>query len=363
MHQKNERINIFHTLAIFITSVGLLNHVIILPPLTEVAGRDGWISILLSTIIALLWVYIIVFINKKTNQKNVYNWLIDHTGIITANIFVFVLILFLLSLAVVTLNDLVTWTNVSYLPNTPKLVLVITYVLLCFCTAITNIRTLAILNILLLPVIIIFGIYVASINMPVKDYSLLTPVLEHGFQPVIKGMIYPGAGLAELFLLLLIQHRVKSRYKYWQVALIVVFLGGLSFGPLTGGIAAFGVEQLKQLRFPAYQQWNLVTMGRYIEHVDFLSIYQWLSGAFIRISLMFFIIVDLLDIKPGRNRVIGLAFLSVILICSLYLPFSDMQFIMFIQTSFLPFSFAFLFVISLLLLMIILVKTKGVAKK
>ncbi|MBM7095446.1 endospore germination permease [Bacillus sp. H-16] len=363
MHGKNERINVFHTLALFITSIGLLNHVIILPPLVETAGRDGWISIILANAIALLWVYIIVFINKKSNQKNIYKWLIDHAGSVTANIVVFVLILFLLSLAAVTLNDLVTWTKVSYLPETPKLILVITYILLCFCTAVTNIRTLAILNILLLPIIIIFGIFVASVNIPVKDYSLLTPVLEHGFQPVIRGMIYPGAGLAELFLLLLIQHRVKFRYKYWQVALIVILLGGLSFGPLTGGIAAFGVEQMKQLRFPAYQQWGLVTMGRYIEHVDFLSIYQWLSGAFIRISLMLFIVVDLLDIKPGKNRVIGLAFLSVIIVCSLYLPFSDMQFIKFMQTYFLPFSLAFLFCSSLLLLMITLIKTKGGAKK
>lgn len=39
-------------------------------------------------------------------------------------------------------------------------------------------------------------------NFPHKDYSLLKPIMEHGMDPVIKGMIYPAAGFVELIFIL-----------------------------------------------------------------------------------------------------------------------------------------------------------------
>ncbi|MFB5660471.1 endospore germination permease [Alteribacillus sp. HJP-4] len=359
MKEPLEHINVFHGILLFITSVGLINHVTIIPSLAESAGKDSWISVILTLGVTLFWIILIYMICKKTEQRNLYLWLQEHIGSLFAKIFSLLLIIFLCVLIAATLYDLVIWTKISYLTTTPKLVIVTTYIFLCFCLALTNIRTIAMVNILLLPWIILFGLFVMTANMPNKDYSLLTPILDKGFEPVFQGMIYSGAGQVEILLILLFQHRIKTRIKYWHLAVTSIFLAGLSIGPLTGGIAAFGLEEMMKMRFPAYQQWTLVTLGRYIEHLDFFSIYQWLSGAFIRISLGLFLIVDYLNLPKGKKRMLPLGILSLLFIGLLHVPITDMQFVNFLHRYYLPGSLLFFFFISLLLFIAIFLKKGG----
>ncbi|XRD23741.1 hypothetical protein AABM34_14730 [Lysinibacillus fusiformis] len=61
-------------------------------------------------------------------------------------------------------------------------------------------------------------------------------------------------------------------------------------------------EASKQ-RYPAYEEWGLVTIGRYIEHLDFFSIYQWLTGTFIRVSFLLYIVADLLKMTGDPKRI------------------------------------------------------------
>src|SRR5690606_24383755 len=116
------------------------------------------------------------------------------------------------------------------------------------------------------------------------DYSLLMPVFEHGLKPVLMGSMYVGGGLTELIVLLFMQHRLKKQVKYWHIVLLSLFLTFLVFGPTTGAIAEFGPVEASNLRYPAYEEWRLVKIGKYVQHVDFLSIHQWMSGAFARIA-------------------------------------------------------------------------------
>ncbi|UZM98101.1 hypothetical protein OL548_25235 [Lysinibacillus sp. MHQ-1] len=46
-----------------------------------------------------------------------------------------------------------------------------------------------------------------------------------------------------------------------------------------------------------------MTIGRYIEHLDFFSIYQWLTGTFIRVSFLLYIVVDLLKMTGDPKRI------------------------------------------------------------
>ena len=77
----------------------------------------------------------------------------------------------------------------------------------------------------------------------------------------------------------------------------------LTLGPFIGAITEFGHEEAAKQRYPAYEEWGLVTIGRYFEHVDFLSIYQWLSGTFIRIGFLLFIVIDLLNMNGKRKKI------------------------------------------------------------
>lgn len=60
-----------------------------------------------------------------------------------------------------------------------------------------------------------------------------------------------------------------------------------------------------------YEQWRLVKLGNYIEHVDFLSVFQWLAGASIRISLSQFLLTDLFPFQKTKHRHWFIACISV----------------------------------------------------
>ena len=67
---------------------------------------------------------------------------------------------------------------------------------------------------------------------------------------------------------------------------MLFILMGLTMGPTIGAITEFGPIEAAKQRYPAYEEWGLGSIGRFIEHFDFLSIYQWLTGAFIRVGLL-----------------------------------------------------------------------------
>ena len=50
---------------------------------------------------------------------------------------------------------------------------------------------------------------------------------------------------------------------------MLAILVGLTLGPLIGAITEFGPNEATKQRYPAYEEWGLVTIGRYIEHLDF----------------------------------------------------------------------------------------------
>jgi hypothetical protein len=165
----------------------------------------------------------------------------------------------------------------------------------------------------------------------------------------MQGMIYSGAGLSEIFIIILLQHHLKTQIKYSYLVVLVIILAYLTFGPVTGSIAAFGPIESARQRFPAYELWSLVTLGRFVEHVDFFSIFQWLSGAFIRISLALYIIVDLVGIPQGWRRITALIVFSLLIMISSLLPFTDNQFLHFLSNYFLPLSMMFLLAFSFFL--------------
>ena len=140
-------------------------------------------------------------------------------------------------------------------------------------------------------------------NIPVKDYELLRPFFEHGVSPVIFGAIFPASGFVELFLLIFLHHRLKGPLKFKHFAIMLVLLVGLTLGPLIGAITEFGPTEAAKQRYPAYEEWGLATIGRFIEHLDFFSFYQWLTGAFIRISIILYIVVQLLQLTGKKKDI------------------------------------------------------------
>jgi len=334
---------------VMMLTVGLTNHVTVIPLLLSKAGRDSWLSVLLTGIPFAFWAWLLFMINRRLGQRSLQDWVLRVSNKFVVYLLFIPVIFALYVMALVTLIDTQTWTTVNYLPRTPEWVTALVLVLFCVIAAHRGIFPLGVTSGILLPVVALLGFVVAFGNVPKKDYSLLLPLFQHGIHPVFRGMVYMGGGFAELFVMLLLSHHVRTPLRlghYWAMTAIIIIL---TLSPLTGAIAEFGPIESSRQRFPAFEQWRLLTIGKNIENMEFFAIYQWLSGSFVRISLCLFLMTELLRLHSPSRRWILLLFLGGSMLGITSLPYSDMQFVTFLSKWYYPLFLALILLVSLII--------------
>lgn len=347
--KKFDTISILHVIFLSMTVIGLKNHVTIIPSLLKVGGRDGWVSVILSTVALFPWLFLLVYIHKKSKQEPVKDWLKRKIGKVGSSIVLYIIAIYLIVLAAFTMRETLQWITTTFLPKTPMLIMLIIYTILCVLLVTSNLQTIAMINVMVLFGVVIFGFFVAFTNIQVKDPDLLRPFFEHGFSPVLKGMVYPASGFIELVLILFLQHQIKDKIRWYHFTIMLLILMGLTLGPLIGAIIEFGPDEATKQTYPAYEEWGLISIGRFIEHLDFFSIYQWLTGAFIRVGVLLYVVVDIFNMN-GKKKRIWLTLTPTFFLISLSLfLLSDTKFLEAKGSFLLPTTFFFFLILSLFL--------------
>jgi spore germination protein (amino acid permease) len=354
------KISFIQAIMIIMLSTGLLNHVIIIPILLDVAKRDAWISVILAGACALVWIFILHIGSTKINKQHLFAWLAKAYHPIVGRSLAVIACIYMFVICMLTTRDTIYWVHLTFSPETPILVLTFILLLISVINAYLGIHSLANTAGILLPFVVILGFFIMFSNTTHKDYSLLKPMLEHGMQPVWKGSVYVGAGFVEVIMLFFLQHHIKSRLSYLSFMIMTLLILGLTMGPIIGAIVEFGPDEADKLRFPAYEEWRLLTIGRYIEHLDFFSVYQWFSGAFLRISLTMFLFLDILQIQSKKVKMLILGSISLAILVFTAIPFSDQFFLRMLTNYVLPYSLWGVLAFSVIIAgLIILAQRKG----
>ncbi len=270
--------------------------------------------------------------------------------------------IYLMILAAFTMREALLWINTTFLPKTPIVFLLVIYSALIIFLVASGLQTIVIVNVFVLFGVVTFGFLVAFVNLQVKEYELLRPFFEHGFKPVLMGSIYPASGYIELLLILFLQHRISNRIKWHHFAIMLLIITGLTMGPLVGAITEFGPSEASKQRYPPYEEWGLATIGRFIEHIDFFSIYQWLTGAFIRVGLILYICSELFNISEDKKKVWKYIAPPFFFICLSLILLRDNLFLKINGSYFLMSTLLFFFILSLILVMIALISKKTYSK-
>lgn len=331
---------------IFSLMNGLASHVIVNPMILDASGRDSWIAAMAAGVLFLLWIVPLVWMMRRTKQQEWRGWLSRRYHPAVGWLLLLPLCLQMYMIGGMTVIHTSTWHITNYLPSSPKLLLTVSLVFFCTALSLWGLRCIAIASGVLLPIVVALGIFVSLFNSPIKDFELLRPMMEHGPKPVLHGMLYAGAGFIELVAVMALQHRLKSPIKLWQMLLYGAFSTYITIGPLVGAVTEFGpVEAAHQMTSP-YEQWRLVQIGQFIEHLDFLSIFQWLSGACIRISLSVYLLVELIRFKRRRLRYGMIAAVMASYMAMSLIPVDEYTFYLWMYRYYMPLSFLILLVLS-----------------
>ena len=338
-----------------VLSTGLLNHVMIIPTILQAAGRDSWFSIVAIIPLFFLYMTIVFFIVKKTGQENLYDWCLNTFGKGLALFIMVPLVFIAFTISYISLKDTSMWLSTYFLSDMPGSVISFVLTLICFWTTKKGIKAMTVMTTVILPIVVALGFFIMLVNTAEKDIDLLFPLFSDGYRPFMKGMIYAGAGLVEIFVILLIQQHVHDQIRYRHILLLGFVFIGLMTGPLTASIMEYGPVEAGNLRYPAYEQWRLLRIGEFISQIDFLAMYQWMSGFIIRVSLFMFIVHDFVNRDNKKWRLSLLYFLLFAL--SLY-PINTNQFYTLLYDVFFPFFVLFIVVMTVALFLLTLIHQK-----
>jgi len=323
MDIQRGNISLWLALSIIILSNGLMAHVIAIPVILNVAGRDSWIAILLAAPLFIGWTYLLFSIIRKLKHRSLIDWLNEHWGKRVTFALKLILFAILFFIALYTIVDTLMWTVTTYLQQTPTIVVSLCMLLLCMVMAYVGLQSIAMVASVLLPIVIFLGYFVATANTKYKDFSLLFPIFDNGMMPVASGAFYVLSALMDIWILLLFAHHMKKTPNKLQILLLACFLMMMVFGPITGAISEFGPTEALKQRHSTFDQWKILSLGQLLQHVDFLSIYQWISGAVIRAAISIYLMIDVFQFKQNKQRLKLLIGSAVILFALLFLNWRE----------------------------------------
>ncbi|KKI93069.1 hypothetical protein WQ54_06065 [Bacillus sp. SA1-12] len=316
-------------------AIGLFAHVQTIPALLSVSGRDSWITIIVTVLPMILWLFILGKLVKLSGKISVTDWK-ENLSPFRYYLLVGPFVLYLIFSAFITSKDIVIWSHISYIPDIKYEIIVIVFLFICYLGTKSGTQSLAILSGILLPLVVVLGIFVMTVNVKNKQYELLFPIFEDGYMPILNGLIYTMLPLVELFIIMIIPHVDNKTMTTKKIFLIGGIIVGLMLGPTIGAITEFGPDQASIYRYPAFEQWRILTIGNYFSHVDFFAIYQWLAGGVLRTSLYVLIASYLLTRKKQKKYTVISIYLVLMIGC--FYRIDQHTFYEFVYTFFMPAS-------------------------
>lgn len=353
MNQK--LIQSIHIYILLIMSTGFMVHVLIVPILLTSSHRDSWLTVVGSFVPFLLWTILLLIIYKKMKNEDIISILFKVVNKPIAYIISSIFILYFLMTSFITLKYTLFWANTNYSQEVPTFIVVLLFCSICFYASYKGIRTISTMASLVLPLVAFLGLLVGFGNVKNKNYNLLFPIFENGYGDFFKGFIYTCSGFFEIIFILFLTSFLKDKLKAKWLILVSIFLLILILGPLTGAITEFGSVEAERIRNPAYEEWKLLTIGMYITRLDFLSIFQWISGGFIRISLSMFIANKI--VNHGGRKKWSLPLFYLFILIAECIPWNASNFTSFLYHYYFPIQLIFL--ICMILLVFLIIKLKG----
>lgn len=267
-------------------------------------GRDSWISVIIASIILLLYFIYILFICKKTNiydMDKIYHKALGKTmGDIFLILFVITLIISLIESSSVEANAL----HINMLSETPPWFFLFFILIPAVYITKKGTRSIIIVTIIGICFIMFAGINLAILTAKYKNYNYLLPIMSNGVTSsfilsIIKALgCYGSIGICIPFL-----SRVYNKSKITKHCVIAILIViQMEIFANIGVLTTFGAARVLNINYPKLIQTQLVSYFGFIEGGEFYVMLQMVGGWFIKYVLALNAILLLLKKLSFSNK-------------------------------------------------------------
>lgn len=294
----------WETFFAMVMTLPIMGHEVMVPFLLQTAGRDAWLSVLVSLPIALLMIIAIWRIKLQVRSTPFRQWMKQQFGPMISHALVIVMGLYLFFLSCSSIAFLSDFIKINFYPDTPLIALIVFFSAGCFYGILKGSNIILSTTIILGFSTLITGLSITFIVTPLKDFRNLLPILEYGMSPVFWGAWLVVSMWTELLFLLIIPIKKEDNNKINQLWLVNISLQTLMMiAPIIGVITIFGLGFATSLTYPSEE----TLRGIHLFVVDRFDVYGLLLmtlGTYVRTMLYFRLGWELLfPTKIGQQMV------------------------------------------------------------
>ncbi|MFZ5967330.1 MAG: GerAB/ArcD/ProY family transporter [Bacillota bacterium] len=302
---------------IIVGSITVTGHLLFVPIVFDMAGRDGWLSLLIAVIPGLAAASILTTLGISVSGQSLIELSCTLMGKVIGKIVGLVYVGYFFLIPAITLRALMNFMTEVFMLRTPSFVFGVLFLLVCGYAAFMGLEGFLRANEVLLPLLIVAGILASSMAFPDKDFQRLLPIMEDGIAPVLRGSIPLIALMAEMVVIGMVQPALSSPTALRKANIgAVLIISALFVGPLTGPIAIFGVDLAAKQIYPTYEQIKYIKLA-FLENLQPLAVLLWLAGSFGKISLFYYAsslgAAQVFGLTSYRRLVIPVGFIILIL--------------------------------------------------
>ncbi|MGG4454553.1 GerAB/ArcD/ProY family transporter [Brevibacillus porteri] len=284
----------FQWVSIHALSLPIMGHVALIEPLIHTAGKDGWISALISIPSGILFVLLLSILRSKLQSTSLLTATEEKAGRAPAVILCVILLAYFLFASATTMRGLEEFIKITFLPETPLWAIGTSFILLIWFSLQRNIESIARMAVIFFLMTMITGPLVGLTLMQEKDYARILPILDNGWGPALEGSLYYVSLWGEMILVLLLQTKwVGVRHDFNGFSFLVLFNVFLGASMLMGAIAVFGLPLSEKLDWPVQNTVRQIKLG-FISRGDIYGLYTMTAGSFIRVAVFLYAICECL---------------------------------------------------------------------
>ncbi len=250
--------------------------------LGKISGKDGWIPIILTGLILLLFIIMINKIFEINPGKDFFEIGRESMGNIIFTIFlIFLAIHFVISVSFIT-RQLAELVKAFLLPSTPATVIVAVILLPTIYISLYEIDVIARMSYIIYPLILVTIILLIITAIPTADFENILPQFQSDISKIPKGMLEALFSFSGFEILLFALPYVKDKKKALKSSLIgigIITIIYTSLFILT--LTQFSINQIRRMNFPIIMVTKLIDLpGFFIQNLDNIFMSFWIIVAF-----------------------------------------------------------------------------------
>ncbi|BBI34503.1 GerAB/ArcD/ProY family transporter [Cohnella abietis] len=292
--------------------------ILLMPAITtKLSGHDMWLTPIVGSIVGFAMVWLCLRLHRYFPHATFPQMAVKLLGKVPGKIMGFIFVLFNLHVLAVGVRDYGEFVIGNFFFKTPLLMIIGSMLLLCAFAVRGGVDVLTRSGQIFIPFIFLFTVLTLVFLIPDLKPAQILPMFEKGIVPTLKGSTIVSGWFCQLIAMIYFLPYVKDKKNAGKWGYLTVI--GITLTMFCVNIATlmlFG-DSTAFYNYPVFMAARYIQLADFFEHVEAIVMMIWVLGAYVKISVGFYITVitttEWIGIKDYKSSVFPLGLLILVM--------------------------------------------------